>query len=233
MNEIIAERAHLTRHDRVLDAGCGVGGSSIFLAKTYGCTVTGISLVPDHIRSAQQNAQVGGVADQTEFRVMDYCATDFPDGSFDVVWAVESVCHAEKKEDFIHEAFRLLKSGGRLIVADFFATAQPQSPRDQRLLDKWLHGWSMAPLATPEEFSQSLHQAGFAQIRVTDDTLPVTPSSRRLFWYSLPGIPLGMMAEWLGLRTKIQTRNFLAARYQYRALQKKLWGYHMFVAHKT
>src|SRR3989338_7530437 len=43
-NEILAEKAGINKEDFILDAGCGVGGSSIFLAKKYGCKVVGITL---------------------------------------------------------------------------------------------------------------------------------------------------------------------------------------------
>lgn len=76
----------------MLDAGCGVGGSSIFLASTLGCRVTGITLSEREVEQATDNAKQKGVAALVDFKAMNYCATNFPDTSFDVVWGCESIC---------------------------------------------------------------------------------------------------------------------------------------------
>src|SRR5687767_12929404 len=92
MNEVMMETANIKPGEKVLDAGCGVGGSSIFLASTIGCRVTGITLSPAQVGKARINAETKNVSGLVDFRVMDYCATSFEDNSFDVVWGCESVC---------------------------------------------------------------------------------------------------------------------------------------------
>ena len=93
-NQILAERAGITADDRVLDAGCGVGGSAIWLARERGCEVVGITLSQKQVDSAGANARKHGVADMARFERRDFTATGHPDASFDVVWAVEAVWHA-------------------------------------------------------------------------------------------------------------------------------------------
>jgi ubiquinone/menaquinone biosynthesis C-methylase UbiE len=54
---------------------------------------------------------------------MNYCATNFPNESFDIVWGCESICYADDKDQFIKEAWRLIKSpAAGLVVADGFVT---------------------------------------------------------------------------------------------------------------
>lgn len=229
-NEVLADRAKIKKEDVVLDAGCGVGGSSIFLAKKFNCRVTGISLSRKQIEKAQANAHKNGVAHLTDFRLMDYTKTNFKAFSFDVVWAIESVCHSHSKEKFIKEAYRILKKNGRLILADFFATKKSYSIQERNIMKKWLDGWSMEFLKTDNSFRLFLENIGFKQIQFLDITDKVIPSSKRLYLFSFPGFFLGKIAEVLKIRTKIQTSNIIAAYYQYKTLTRGLWKYGIFSA---
>ena len=89
--------ARIKKSDIVLDAGCGVGGSSIFLSKIIGCQTIDITLSQNQVRKATQNAKKNDVVKKTQFFVMDFENPTFPAKTFDVVWAIESVCHAVSK----------------------------------------------------------------------------------------------------------------------------------------
>src|SRR5438105_3477628 len=82
----------------------------------------GITITPQQVVTARQNAKRFKVEDNVQFEEQNFMKTRFPDRSFDVVWAIESVCYAPEKGDFIKEAYRQLKKGGRLVIADFFFT---------------------------------------------------------------------------------------------------------------
>ena len=90
MNEVMIETAGIKPTDKVLDAGCGVGGSSIFMASVLGCNVTGITLSKRQVQQANENAAKKNVAELVNFKAINYSATDFPDASFDV--ALELLC---------------------------------------------------------------------------------------------------------------------------------------------
>src|SRR3989344_5770833 len=77
MNLVLARRAGVRSTDRVLDAGCGVGGSSIFLARNYGCQVVGVALSEKQVRSAKQNAAKHNVSHLTHFVKKNYQNTGF------------------------------------------------------------------------------------------------------------------------------------------------------------
>ena len=232
-NEILAERAQIKSSDHVLDAGCGIGGSSLYLAQNYHCQVTGITLSQKQVETAQKLAQQKGLENQVHFEVMDYTHTTFPDHSFDVVWGVESICHTLNKRLFIKEAFRLLKPKGRLIVADGFAKQAVYSAKDQVKMDAWLQGWGVSTLAQASYFERDLQEEGFTPIHFEDITTHVIPSSRRLYWISWPAWPLSKIGEWLNWRQPSQTANIYGARCQYLTLKKGLWQYGIFYAEKS
>lgn len=231
-NQVLAELARPDAASAVLDAGCGVGGSAIFLAKAYGCKVTGITLSARQVTVAGRNAERHGVAALTSFQERDFCNTGFEGQSFDIVWAIESVCHAENKADFVREAYRVLKPGGRLVLADGFCAKEDYAPAEQAMMEKWLAGWGANSLETPGQFQALLAEAGFKNIAFNDVTRNVYPTSKRLYWASFPGMFFGKILEWLGLRTSLQTGNVIAARYQHLCLRKNLWRYGMVFAEK-
>jgi cyclopropane fatty-acyl-phospholipid synthase-like methyltransferase len=231
-NEVLAEIANIKKGEHILDAGCGVGGSAIFLAQTYDCHVIGITLSAKQAQTATDKASQLGLQDMTTFKVMDYTCTDFPSQTFDVVWGMESICHASDKRLFIKEAARLLKPAGRLIVADGFAKKPPRNLKDQEQMDCWLKGWGVQALDQVEMFENSLKSEGFKNIFFRDITMHVLPSSRRLYWYSWPAVPLSKIGEWLGWRLPSQTANLHSARCQYQTLKKELWQYGIFYSEK-
>lgn len=231
-NEILAQYAHITSQDRVLDAGCGIGGSSLFLAKTFGCKVTGITLSDHQVQIASENAKKYLVDHLVNFQTMDFCHTDFPNASFDVIWGIESICHAEDKAEFIKEAYRLLTPGGRLIVADGFSSRTDFVKKQKEDMHQWLNGWGVESLETKKQFEVHLEKNGFKEISYQNVTENVMPSSKRLYWISFPAVIFSTLGEWVGLRKKIQTNNIKAAYYQYTTLKNRLWEYGIFKAVK-
>lgn len=232
-NEILAQWAYISKKDMVLDAGCGIGGSSIYLAKHIGCRVTGITLSQKQADTARQKALQHGVSELAHFEVADYCNTPFPNGSFDVVWGLESICHTADKSRFINEAFRILKSEGRIIVADGFASKEHYTPKERHGMKKWLKGWAVDSLDTITAFEQHLLNAGFKEISYRNITKNVMPSSKRLYWISFPAYILSKLGEWVKLRIPVQTENIKGAFYQYKTLNANLWSYGVFIAKKS
>lgn len=232
MNEVMMEAAAILPTDRVLDAGCGVGGSSIYLAKRLGCRVTGISLSERQVSQAQKNAVTRAVEDKVEFLVMDYADTTFPDASFDVVWGCESICYADDKSAFIREAYRVLKPGGRLVVADGFVTKQEHN--DHPVIRKWLEGWQVNYLETADRFTASMQSAGFEKIQQRDITRATWRSAKRLyrFYFLAKLYLLWKKINFSGPPTAMQKKNIDACKYQYKGIQKGLWSYQLLSGRK-
>lgn len=231
-NEILAEIVKVKKSDTILDAGCGIGGSAVYLTKKFGCKVIGITLSQKQVDSAIKNAAENKVDKLTNFRVNDFAKTNFENNSFDVIWGIESVCHVNEKESFIKEASRLLKKGGRLIIADGFASKSSYDSSEKPLMTNWLKGWSVNSLSTVEDFKTSLKKLKFRKISYRNVTNNIIPSSRRLYLYSFPALIFGKITEILAIRNKTQTGNIIAAHYQYKAIKRNLWEYGIFYAEK-
>ncbi len=233
MNEVMMEAAAIKQTDKVLDAGCGVGGSSIFLASVLGCKVTGITLSERQEQQATENAKQKGVEKLVDFKVMDYSATDFPDASFDVVWGCESICYADDKHKFVLEAYRLLKPGGRLVVADGFVSMSEYNER--LVIRKWLKGWQVQSLESPSRFRNLLSLEGFINVEYRDISKFVRHSSRRLLrYYFLAKLYLSWKTLTFSDRsTAMQRKNIIACWHQYWGLKLHYWQYGIFVCQKA
>lgn len=233
-NEVLALHAKITSKDRVLDAGCGIGGSSIYLANHFQCHVTGITLSEKQAETARHYAAERVDAHyRPSFCVKDFIQTGFPDCSFTVIWGLESICHATEKKAFIEEAYRLLEPGGRLVVADGFASKTHYQKEEFDLMDTWLKGFGVQSLDTVDKFRNSLKELNFKNIKFTDITSHVMPSSKKLFFFSFLGLPLARTASWLRLCSQKRVANLLSARCQYQAIKKNLWHYGIFYAEKN
>ena len=195
--------------------------------------MTGITLSEKQAHTATHKASERKFCTPPAFLVRDYLDTGFPNACFDVVWAIESVCHAPDKSLFVKEAFRILKPGGRLIVADGFKCVRnTYTPKEKRILDNAVNGWAVESMESIPNFDGYLKKTGFRHIVVQDATHYVLPSSRRLFFYSFPAIAYSKLGEWLGWSTALQTRDFVGYHYQYWAVKKQLCKYIIFYAEK-
>jgi tocopherol O-methyltransferase len=219
-NEILAERAQIIASDHVLDVGCGVGGSAIFLAGNKNCRVTGIDVNAHLLQIAADNAIHQNLQDRVQFLEMDFLATTFSDASFDVVWVLESFCHAFDKDKFLREVYRLLRKGGRLVVADGFL-----ANKNDIELNKLQRYFGRIRYETVSEFVSMLTEVGFVNIDVEDATSNIMPSVRRLYYYSFPLIAWSKMGEYLGWSTRERTEDYCGYYYQYYPIRVGLSSY--------
>jgi len=175
-NRYIAVAGKIKKGMLVLDAGCGVGGSAIQIACEFQARVTGISNDTVQIRSAQINATKHHVNNLVDFQVQDYTHTTFPLAFFDVVYAIESVCHAYPKERFLREAYRLLKPSGRLVIADGYAAHNPKTTQERTIVTLFENAFAIPKLITGEKMSKEIEAAGFLNVRAISKLDQVAPS---------------------------------------------------------
>lgn len=212
--------------ERVLDAGCGVGGSSIYLAKNLGCRCTGITLSKKQTQTGASFAAREGVSELVDFQQQDYTNTNFPDNTFDVAWAMESMTTAKSKPDFFKEMYRVLKPGGRLVVADFYKTYEFDITSDPDML-MMFNGWAIADIQTADQFLADGVAAGFSIKADEDRTAQVKKSVNALYYAYLAGSWVSKLYNFLNKNTRPFARDhYKTALAQYKSYNKKLWCYH-------
>jgi tocopherol O-methyltransferase len=233
MTEVLARHLNITQADRVLDAGCGIGGCALWLAENIGCRVTGLNITPYQLNIAHAAAQERGMDDLVNFVLMDFTRTGLKDQSFSAIWALESIVHAERKHEFAAEAWRLLRPGGRLMIAEYLLRDDPSlTEQDYSIMKPWLEGWAMPNLLSEREYRQLLERTGFSSIEVTDISTHVAPSLRRLDWWTKRLLPTAPIFHYLKIINQGQVKNAQAAAAQIRAFKAGLWQYKVLVAHR-
>lgn len=105
---------------RVLDVGCGLGGSARYIAKEHDCKVTGVDLTMEYIETAKQLSDMVGLGSKVEFKQASALNLPFDDESFDVVWTEHAQMNIRDKEQFYREIARVLVPKGRLAFHDVF-----------------------------------------------------------------------------------------------------------------
>ena len=133
----------MPKGSRILDVGCGIGGSARILAKYYDFNVTGITISPAQVKRARELTPSGI---NCHFQLMDALDLKFEDGSFDAVWSVEAGAHMNDKTKFANEMLRTLRPGGYLALADWNSRdlkLHPPSSLEKlvikQLLEQWVH----------------------------------------------------------------------------------------------
>src|SRR5437588_9812987 len=114
----------------VLDVGCGHGGTAIFLAQKYGAQVDGLTISPSQARIAQQNVARAGVDRRVQITLADADDHHFPAGAYDLVWTMESSEHFRDRPAYFRNVARVLRPGGRLLVAAWTGDMRSRAVRD-------------------------------------------------------------------------------------------------------
>jgi tocopherol O-methyltransferase len=115
--EHLALLATIKNGSRILDIGCGFGGSSVYLAKKYSASVTGITISPVQVQMATEAAAKANV--DASFVLMDAEDMRF-EQPFDVLWSIESISHYHNPRQFFASAVKFLVPGGCFALTDWF-----------------------------------------------------------------------------------------------------------------
>jgi ubiquinone/menaquinone biosynthesis C-methylase UbiE len=191
----LARGAQIGAGSRVADFCAGLGGTVRYLARKYGANVIGIELTPARVAGGVELTRRVGLQDTAsivEGNVMD---VPLPDASIDVVVSQEAFCHVPDVKRAVAEAFRILRTDGRLAFTDWIAN-QPLTAADAQLM--W-EGMAIQPLRSIPEYRSLVESVGLRVISTKDLTEEWGPILKeRLAMYQLlreearqAGTPMG------------------------------------------
>lgn len=166
----------------ILDVGCGIGGSTLYLADKFNASATGITLSPAQAERATQRAHEAGLSQQVQFQVADALNMPFGDDSFDLVWSLESGEHMPNKQQFLQECFRVLKPGGTFLMATWChrpldKPAGQLTDAERRHLAEIYRVYCLPYVISLPEYEKIAGDVCFQNIRTADWSKAVAP-----FW---------------------------------------------------
>lgn len=205
----------LSQSYRILDVGCGIGGSTLYLTQKFSSiaqnnlksdggvdrvTATGITLSPVQANRATERAKIAGLESNVNFLVADALNMPFPDESFDLVWSLESGEHMPDKIKFLQECCRVLKPGGTLILATWChrpvgETAGELTDAERKELAEIYRVYALPYVISLPEYEEIARSLPLTSIRSADWSKAVAP-----FWDVVIDSALTPSAIW-GLLT--------------------------------
>lgn len=177
--EALLDWGEVRQASQILDVGCGIGGSSLYLAEKFAAAATGITLSPVQANRASQRAAAAGLSDRTHFQVADALQMPFADESFDLVWTLESGEHMPDKQQFLAECFRVLKPGGTLLMATWCHRPTPPAltADEQQHLEKIYRVYCLPFVVSLPDYAAIAQSLGLQNLRTADWSDAVAP-----FW---------------------------------------------------
>jgi tocopherol O-methyltransferase len=154
--EYLALRANVRPGSRVLDIGCGFGGSSLYLAKQYGTITTGITISPVQVEIANRAAAKAEL--DAKFLLMDAETMHFAQ-PFDLLWSIESISHYQDPRKFFHSAVNFLRPGGTFALTDWFQKENLSTAERKKYIEPIEKGM-LVELRTMDDYAGFLASSG-------------------------------------------------------------------------
>jgi tocopherol O-methyltransferase len=166
----------------IIDVGCGIGGSTLYLAKKFGSQATGITLSPVQAARATERATQADLDTQVRFEVANALDMPFEDDTFDLVWSLESGEHMPDKTKFLAECYRVLKPGGKIILATWChretnSLAGDLTPDEIAHLKEIYRVYCLPYVISLSEYRAIALNCGFKNLLADDWSIAVAP-----FW---------------------------------------------------
>jgi len=164
----LAELAGVTPGNRILDAGCGVGGPAITIAQAVpDVVIDGVTVSEVQARLAHALIAEAGLADSVRVHVADFHKLPFPGGSFDVALYLEVTSYASDRNSLYQESARVLRPGGTVYVKEIFRGEDPLTEQQRLAVAAFDELWA-CQVPTLSETIDGIRAAGFVGVRARE-----------------------------------------------------------------
>lgn len=151
---------------RIVDVGCGIGGSSLYLAKKYEAEVVGLTLSPHQARRATERAKAAGMADQVRFMVGDALSPALQTNQYDLIWSMESGEHMADKAQFLRVSAECLRPNGTFLMATWCHRPTPPAltASEQKLLRNLYRDYHLPYIISLPAYAQIASDLGLTDV---------------------------------------------------------------------
>jgi tocopherol O-methyltransferase len=177
--------ANVQQPQTILDVGCGIGGSTLYLAQKFNAQAEGVTLSPLQQQRASERAKMANLDQNVKFQVANALELPYDANSFDLVWSLESGEHMPDKKQFLSECYRVLQPGGKMVLVTWShrstnSLAGDLTTTEQNLLEQLYQLYHLPYVISLSEYQAIAQDFGFQNIRVDDWSISVAP-----FWYEV------------------------------------------------
>ncbi len=181
--EKLLKWANINTAKNILDVGCGIGGSTLYLAEKFQANGVGITLSQMQASRGKERAIEAGLESRVEFQVANALNMPFADNTFDFVWSLESGEHMADKVKFLEECYRVLQPGGTFVMATWChrstnSLAGELTSQEKKLLEDIYRVYCLPFVISLQEYEAIAGlDCGFQDIKTDDWSMAVAP-----FW---------------------------------------------------
>ena len=161
------------------DAGCGVGGPLLHIAKFSGANIIGLNISTLQIKRGLASIRKAGLQDRCDIVHANFMDLPYGENHFDAMYSFEAVCHAPDRIRAYQEIFRTLKPGGQFVSCDWALTDKydDSDPRHKDKRSRIEYANATPDLPTTQFQADSIKSVGFEILGADDYALKSDPDA--------------------------------------------------------